>query len=64
MLEHQPGLFDGSVFAAEIERVRPKIPIVMLVDHLELPDGALKSVDAIVAKSDGAHFLWATVHFV
>ena len=64
VLEHQPGLFDGSVFAAEIERVRPKIPIVMLVDHLELPDGALKSVDAIVAKSDGAHFLWATVHFV
>jgi DNA-binding response OmpR family regulator len=64
VLEHQLGLLDGSVLATEIKRVRPKIPIVMLVDHLELPDGALKSVDAIVAKSDGAHFLWATVHFI
>lgn len=27
-------------------------------------DGALKSVDAIVTKADGAHFLWATVRFV
>jgi hypothetical protein len=36
----------------------------MLADHLELPDGALKSVDALVAKSDGPHFLLATVHFV
>jgi len=29
---------------------------------LELPDDAVKSVDAIVAKSDGAHFLLATVY--
>jgi hypothetical protein len=36
----------------------------MLVDHLELPDGTLKSVDAVVTKADGAHFLWATVHFI
>ena len=64
VLEHQMDLLDGSVLAAEIKRVQPKAPIVMLVDHLELPDGALKSVDAIVVKSDGAHFLWATVHFV
>jgi DNA-binding NtrC family response regulator len=64
VLEHQLDLLDGSVLATEIKRVRPKIPIVMLVDHLELPDGAWKSVDAIVAKSDGAHFLWATVHFI
>jgi hypothetical protein len=28
-----------------------------------LPDGALKSVDALVAKSDGPHFLLATIHF-
>jgi hypothetical protein len=36
----------------------------MLTDHLELPDGALKSVDALVTKSDGVHFLLAAVHFV
>jgi DNA-binding response OmpR family regulator len=64
VLEHQAGIVDGSVIAAEIKRVRPKVPIVMLVDQLELPDGVLESADALVAKSDGAHFLWATVHFV
>jgi CheY-like chemotaxis protein len=58
------GVLDGSVIAAEIKQVRPQLPIVMLADHVELPDGALKSVDALVAKSDGPHFLWATVHFV
>jgi hypothetical protein len=36
----------------------------MLADDLELPEGVMKSVDALVTKSDGAHFLWATVHFV
>jgi hypothetical protein len=36
----------------------------MLTEDLEFPDGALKSVDAIVTKTDGAHFLWSTVHFV
>jgi response regulator RpfG family c-di-GMP phosphodiesterase len=64
VLEHETGLIDGAAIAAELKRVRPQIPIVMLVDHLELPDGDLKSVDALVAKSDGAHFLWAAVHFV
>jgi len=64
VLEYHLGLLDGSVIAAEIKQVRPTVPIVMLTDHLELPDGALKSVDALVTKSDGAHFLMATVHFV
>jgi DNA-binding response OmpR family regulator len=64
VLEYHLGLIDGAVIAADIKNVKPEIPIVMLADHLELPDGALKSVDALVIKSDGAHFLWATVHFV
>ena len=64
VLEHQLGLFDGSAIAAKIKQVRPEVPIVMLIDHLELPDGALKSADALVTKSDGAHLLWATVHFI
>ena len=64
VLEYHSGLLDGSVIAAEIKQVRPTVPIVMLADHLELPDGALKSVDALVTKSDGAHFLMATVHFL
>ena len=64
VLEYRLGLLDGSLIAAEIKQVRPEVPIIMLIDHLELPDGALKSVDALVTKSDGAHLLWATVHFI
>jgi DNA-binding response OmpR family regulator len=64
VLEYHLGLLDGAVVASEIKRVRPAIPIVMLADHLELPNAALKSVDALVTKSDGARFLVATVHSV
>jgi DNA-binding response OmpR family regulator len=64
VLDYHLGLLDGTLVANEIKRLRPTIPIVMLADNLELPDGALNSVDALVTRSDGAHFLWATVHFV
>ena len=64
VLEYHLGLLDGSAIAAEIKQVQPELPIVMLADHVELPEGALKSVDALVAKSDGPHFLLATIHFV
>jgi DNA-binding response OmpR family regulator len=64
VLEYHLGLLDGAVVATEIKKAKPELPIVMLADHLELPNGALKSVDALVTKADGAHFLWATVHFI
>jgi len=64
VLEHQLSLLNGAAIADEIKQLRPDVPIVLLVDHLELPAEALRSVDALVVKSDGAHFLWATVHFV
>jgi two-component system, OmpR family, alkaline phosphatase synthesis response regulator PhoP len=64
VLEYHLGLLDGAAIAYEIKQVRPTVPIVMLADHMELPDGALKSVDALVTKSDGPHFLLATVHSV
>jgi DNA-binding response OmpR family regulator len=64
VLEYYLALLDGATIASSIKQVRPEIPIVMLADNLELPDGALNSVDAVVTKADGAHFLWATVHFV
>jgi len=50
--------------ASEIKQVKPQLPIVMVCDNLELADDALKSVDAIVVKTDGHHFLVATIHFV
>ena len=64
VLDYHLGLLDGAVVANEIKRVRPTIPIVVVADDLELPYDALKSVDALVTRSDGAHFLWAAVHFV
>jgi DNA-binding response OmpR family regulator len=64
VLDYHLGLLDGPCVANEIKQVRPTIPIIMLADNLELPDDALNSVDALVTKSAGAHFLWATVHFV
>ena len=64
VLEYHLGLLNGAVVASEIKQVRPELPIVMVADDLELPEGSLKSVDALVKKSDGPHFLWATVHFV
>jgi DNA-binding response OmpR family regulator len=64
VLEHNLGLLDGVVVATEIKKAKPQLPIVMLADHLDLPDGALKAVDAVVTKADGAHFLLATVHFI
>jgi len=58
VLEYHPGV------AAEIKQVSPKLPIVMWADHTQLPDCALKSVDALVSTSDPPHFVWAAVHFV
>jgi CheY-like chemotaxis protein len=64
VIEHHLGILNGSFMAAEIKQVRPKVPIVMLGEHAELPDGAFEFVDALVSTSDPPHFLWAAVHFV
>jgi CheY-like chemotaxis protein len=64
VLDYGMCLLNGAVVAAEIKKVNPQVPIVMLVDSVELPEDALKSVDALVTTSDGPHFLWATVHFI
>jgi len=64
VLEYQLGLLDGGVVATEIKKVKPQVPIVMLAEDVDLPHDALKAVDALVAKSDGPHFLVATVHSV
>jgi CheY-like chemotaxis protein len=64
VLEYHLGLLDGAVVADEIKQVRPLLPIVMLVDYVELPQGALKSVDVLVAKSDGPHSLLETIHAI
>jgi len=57
ILEYYLGLLDGAAVADEIKKVRPRLPIVMLAESLELPEGALKSVDALVTNCDGPDFL-------
>jgi hypothetical protein len=64
VLEYHLDLLDGSVIAAEVKQLRPKLPIVMLADYAQLPDGALKSVDVLGSTSDPPCFLWAAVHFL
>lgn len=64
VLEYHLALLDGPVVAAEIKHVRRQVPIIMVSDHMDLPDGALNSVDAVVAKSDGPRFLLATLQSV
>lgn len=64
VLEYSLSALGGAEVADEIRRVRPQVPIVMVADPQELSREALKSVDTLVAKSDGAHFLWAAVHFL
>jgi CheY-like chemotaxis protein len=64
VIEYHLGLLDGYVVAAEIKQINPQVPIVMLAEHAELPDDAFTSVDALVTKADGDHFLLATLHFV
>jgi hypothetical protein len=64
VLEYLLGLLNGATVAAEIKKAKPQLPIIIVADDLELPEGSLKSVDALVTKSEGPHFRWATAHFV
>lgn len=62
ILEYHLGLLDGATVADEIKKIRPRLPIVMLAESLELPEGALKSVDALVTNCDGPRFLLEAIH--
>ena len=64
ILEYHLGLLDGAAVADEIKTVKPQLPIIMLAESLELPEGALKSVDALVTKCDGPRFLLEAIHTV
>ncbi|GEM_PF-337464 len=64
VLEYNLGLLDGATIADEIKKVRPRLPIIMLAESLELPEGALKSVDALVTNGDGPRFLLEAIQTV
>lgn len=64
VLEYHLGFLDGGVVAAEIKKTRPQVPILMIIDHLEVPEGALRSVDMVVARFDGGPFLLSALRSV
>ena len=41
---------DGEQLAIEMRRLRPQAPIIMLSAAVDVPENALKSVDAFIAK--------------
>lgn len=64
VIEYYLGLLDGAVVADEIKQVKPQLPIVMVADYLELPVDSLKSVDALVSRSDGPCYLLETIQSI
>ena len=48
---HMPEM-NGHEVATEIKRLTPQVPIVMLSSDEEIPEDALKVVDAFVSKND------------
>jgi CheY-like chemotaxis protein len=53
---HMPEMY-GYEVAAEIKRLRPGTPIVMVSSDEELPDHALKMVDAFISKNEASRRL-------
>src|ERR1700722_5212497 len=53
VVDYQLGLLDGGVVAAEIKKVKPRLPLVMLAGNIELPDDGLKYGDLLVANPGG-----------
>jgi DNA-binding response OmpR family regulator len=64
VLDYHLGLLDGGVVAAVIKQVKPRVPIVMLTEDVELPLDALTCVDALVVKSDSPDLLLETIRSV
>ena len=53
---------DGHEVAVRMRRLRPQAPIIMLSGAVDIPEQALKSVDALVAKDQlASHLLNAIV---
>src|SRR5258707_9815847 len=47
VLDCELSFLPGAAVAAEMKKVKPQLPIVMLTDHLQLTDSTLKPVDAL-----------------
>lgn len=53
---HMPEM-NGHEVATEIKRLTPQVPIIMLSSDEDIPEQALKAVDAFVSKNDAPSHL-------
>lgn len=55
-----PGMNGGEV-AAEMRRLRPEVPIVLLSAYINLPQEVVRMVDCTILKGDGPEALLAKI---
>jgi len=64
ILDYQMPGINGEVVAAEMKRMNPRIPILMLSGCVSLPESALLLVDEFVTKGDPVELLLLAVRQV
>lgn len=55
-----PGL-DGGQVATSMRQLKPEVPIIMLSAYVDLPEEALRAVDAFVTKGDSTETLLSQI---
>ncbi len=53
---YMPGM-DGGTVAAEMKKLRPSVPIILLSAYISLPPSVLTAVDAFITKGDSPEVL-------
>jgi CheY-like chemotaxis protein len=60
---YMPGMNGGEV-AAEMRRLRPEVPIILLSAYINLPPEVIEMVDCTILKGDGPEILLTKVRDV
>lgn len=60
---YMPGMSGGEV-AAEMRRLRPEVPIILLSAYINLPPEVIRMVDCTIVKGDGPETLLTKVRDV
>ena len=55
---------NDSGMAQKLKQIAPKVPVVAVVNSLDIPVLDVDSIDALVGSFDGPQFLLDTLHFV
>jgi len=55
---------NDSAMARKLKQIAPGVPVVAVVNRLDVPILDVDSIDALVASFDGPQFLLDTLHFV